>query len=96
MKVLMHHLSTAPVPPSQGTELPIPRELDEFVLACRKNDPTLRPQNAGELFRVAYPYRFCEGWNAKAAEVWWQAHLRERTGPLTVTTGKRQTTAVVM
>ncbi|HMF88056.1 MAG TPA: serine/threonine-protein kinase, partial [Gemmatimonadaceae bacterium] len=34
MKMLMHHLNTAPVPPSQRTELPIPRELDELVLAC--------------------------------------------------------------
>ena len=33
MKVLMHHLNT-PIPPSQRTELPIPRELDELVLAC--------------------------------------------------------------
>ena len=57
MKVLMHHLNTAPLAPSQATELPIPWELDEFMLG--------------------------------------QAHLPERTGPLTVTTYKRQTTVVV-
>ena len=96
MKVLMHHLNTPPTPPSQRTELPIPRELDELVLACLQKDPARRPQNAGELFRMAYDCRACEGWNADAAEAWWQAHLPELTGPLTATTGERTTTAAAM
>jgi eukaryotic-like serine/threonine-protein kinase len=96
MKVLMHHLNTPPIPPSQRTELPIPRELDELVLACLQKDPARRPQNAGELFRMAYNCRTAEGWNADAAEAWWQAHLPELTGPLAATTGERQTTAAVM
>ena len=95
MKVLMHHLNTPPIPPSQRTELPIPRELDELVLACLQKDPARRPQNAGELFRMAYDCRACEGWNADAAEAWWQAHLPELTGPLT-TTGERTPTAAAM
>jgi serine/threonine-protein kinase len=93
MKVLMHHLNTAPIPPSQRTELPIPRELDELVLACLQKDPARRPQNAGELFRMAYNCRTAEGWNADAAEAWWQAHLPELTGPLAVTTAERHTPA---
>ena len=96
MKVLMHHLNTPPIPPSQRTELPIPRELDELVLACLEKDPARRPQNAGELFRMAYNCRTAEGWNADAAEAWWQAHLPELTGPLTVATGGRTTTAAAM
>jgi serine/threonine-protein kinase len=92
MKMLMHHLNTTPVPPSQRTELPIPRELDDLVLACLQKDPARRPQNAGELFRMAYNCRACEGWDAEAAEAWWQAHLPEFTGPLTITTGDRQKT----
>ena len=82
MKMLMHHLNTPPVPPSQRTELPIPRELDELVLACLQKDPAQRPQNAGELFRMAYNCRACEGWNADAAEAWWRMHLPDLTGPL--------------
>jgi serine/threonine-protein kinase len=96
MKVLMHHLNTPPVPPSQRTELPIPHELDELVLACLQKDPARRPQNAGELFRMAYDCRACEGWNADAAEAWWQAHLPELTGPLTVSTGGRTPTAAAL
>ena len=54
MKMLMQHLHAQPVPPSQRTEVPIPRELDELVLACLEKDPDRRPQNAEELFRMAY------------------------------------------
>ena len=96
MKVLMHHLNTAPVPPSQRTELPIPRELDELVLACLQKDPARRPQNAGELFRMAYNCRACEGWDTEAAAAWWQVHLPELTGPLTATSGERHTPLAVM
>jgi serine/threonine-protein kinase len=96
MKVLMHHLNTPPVPPSQRTELPIPRELDELVLACLQKDPARRPQNAGELFRMAYNCRACDGWSAEAAEAWWQVHLPELTGPLAVATAERHTAAGVM
>jgi len=96
MRMLMHHLNTPPVPPSQRTELPIPRELDEIVLACLQKDPTKRPQNAGELFRMAYNCRACEGWDATAAEAWWQVHVPELTGPLAASTGHRPETPVAV
>ncbi len=54
MKMFMQHVQTRPVPPSQRTELPIPRELDELVLACLEKDPAKRPQNAEELLRMAW------------------------------------------
>jgi serine/threonine-protein kinase len=84
MKMLMQHLHAPPVPPSQRTELPIPRELDELVLACLQKDPNLRPQNAGELFRMATNCRVCEGWNNDAARGWWEMHLPELTGPIPI------------
>ncbi len=96
MKMLMHHLNTAPVPPSQRTEMPIPRELDELVLACLQKDPSRRPQNAGELFRMAYNCHACEGWDAEAAEAWWKVHLPELTGPLTVTPDERQSSVAAV
>ena len=96
MKMLMQHLNTPPVPPSQRSELPIPRELDELVLACLQKDPDRRPQNAGELFRMAYNCRACEGWNAEAAAAWWEAHLPELTGPLMVAARERTATPAVV
>ena len=84
MKMLMQHVNAKPVPPSQRTELPIPQELDELVLACLQKDPNQRPQSASELLRLAQQCHTCEGWEAEAAEKWWKIHLPEFTGPLVV------------
>src|SRR5687767_7744851 len=82
MKVLMQHLHTQPVPPSQRTEMPIPRELDDLVMACLQKDPNRRPQDAGQLFQMACEARNCDGWSAAQARSWWEVHLPELCGPL--------------
>jgi serine/threonine-protein kinase len=84
MKMLLQHVQAAPVPPSQRTELPIPRELDDLVLACLEKDPRNRPQNAEELFRLTCACRACNGWTDESAKHWWETHLPELTGPLTI------------
>jgi eukaryotic-like serine/threonine-protein kinase len=84
MKVLMQHLHTQPVPPSQRTEMPIPRELDDLVMACLQKDPNRRPQDAGQLFQMACEARNCDGWSAAQARSWWEVHLPELCGPLTI------------
>jgi serine/threonine-protein kinase len=82
MKTLVQHVQAQPVPPSQRTELSIPRELDDLVLACLQKDPDKRPQDAEELFAVACDCRTCDGWNTARAKTWWEQHLPELTGPL--------------
>jgi serine/threonine protein kinase len=83
MKMLLQHAQAKPVPPSQRTELPIPRELDELVLACLEKNPNDRPQSAEDLFRLAIGCP-CNGWNQASARSWWKTHLPELTGPLVV------------
>jgi tRNA A-37 threonylcarbamoyl transferase component Bud32 len=84
MKMLMQHVHAQPVPPSQRTELPIPRELDELVLACLQKDPDLRPQSAETLLRMCDGSHVCKSWNHAAAKRWWETHLPDLTGPLTL------------
>jgi serine/threonine-protein kinase len=84
MKVMMQHVQARPVPPSQRTELRIPPELDELVLACLEKDPNRRPQHAEELLAMACGCNTCEGWTQKKARDWWETHLPEMTGPLTL------------
>jgi serine/threonine-protein kinase len=84
MKMLMQHMQAEPVPPSQRTELPVPRELDEFVLACLQKDPAKRPQNAEKLLQIVHTCRSGETWNQDTAKRWWERHLTEFTGPLTL------------
>ena len=68
MKMLMQHLHAQPVPPSERTELPVPRELDELILACLQKDPKLRPQDAGELYQMACQCRIRDEWSSDEAE----------------------------
>ena len=84
MKMLLQHVQTPPVPPSQRTELPIPRELDEMVLACLEKDPARRPQDAEQLFRLAERCCCDSAWGRDAARQWWELNLTDLTGPLTL------------
>ena len=84
MKMFLHHVQTTPMPPSQRSEMPIPRELDELVLACLEKNPDKRPQNAEELFTLACGCRTCNAWTQESARVWWETHLPELTGALTL------------
>ena len=93
MKMLMQHLHAQPVPPSERTELPVPRELDDLILACLQKDPKHRPQDAGELYQMAMQVHVRDEWSSSEAKRWWRAHLPQLTGPLTVTDSHRDTAA---
>jgi serine/threonine-protein kinase len=86
MRMLLQHVQAQPVAPSQRTELPIPRLLDEFVLACLEKDPDKRPQDAEALLKMAVNCcKACnESWTSDTARRWWERHVPELTGPLTL------------
>ena len=77
MKMFVQHLQAAPVPPSERSELPIPPELDQLVLACLSKDPDGRPQTADELLRRLERVPLRSPWTNEAARQWWNAHLVE-------------------
>jgi serine/threonine-protein kinase len=83
MKMFLQHVQAAPVPPSQRSELRIPPEVDELVLACLEKDPAKRPQDAEQLARMVRQCR-TQSWDGDAARGWWETHLLELTGALTV------------
>jgi tRNA A-37 threonylcarbamoyl transferase component Bud32 len=95
MKMLLQHVQAQPVPPSTRTELPIPREFDELVLACLEKDPNRRPQNAEELFHLARDCKACDRWNSDTAKTWWEQNLPELTGPLTLSAPQDTTVRAV-
>ena len=84
MKTLLRHVQEKPVPPSMRTELQVPKELDDLVMACLEKDPDDRPHDAQALFRMACGCRTCETWDAERARSWWETHLPDLTGPLTL------------
>jgi len=84
MKMFLHHVQTPPTPPSQRTELPIPRDLEDLVMACLEKDPNRRPQDAERLFELACGCRTADAWTNQMAKAWWETNLMELTGPLTL------------
>ena len=74
MSMALKHVQTPPDPPSQRTELPIPRDLEQVVLRCLAKKPDDRPSGAGELQRLltecATPI-----WTEAEAQAWWEKHL---------------------
>jgi tRNA A-37 threonylcarbamoyl transferase component Bud32 len=91
MKMFLQHVQTPPIPPSQRTELPIPRELDELVLSCLEKDPNKRPQDAEQLFQMACRASHGACWDNAMAKRWWEMHLLELTGPLALTDVRLET-----
>ncbi len=71
------HAREAPVAPSKRTELPIPPELDELVLALLAKDPAERPRSATELARRLGAIPLATPWTSERAETWWRTHLPE-------------------
>jgi serine/threonine-protein kinase len=84
MKMLLQHVHADPIPPSQRSELHIPPEVDELVMACLEKDPNKRPQNAQELFRLACACGCQSTWSQSRATAWWEQHLPELCGPLSL------------
>ena len=74
LKMALHHVQTAPVPPSARTALPIPDALERVVLHCLAKAPGDRPASVTALAAMlaACPV---EPWTGTDAEAWWNQHL---------------------
>jgi serine/threonine-protein kinase len=74
MKLIIQHAQATPKPPSERTELPIPKELDAIVLACLAKNPGDRPQTARELARRLKAVGGLGEWTPDRARAWWDTH----------------------
>jgi serine/threonine-protein kinase len=81
LAVLVAHVQTAPIPPSQRTELEVPPELERVILACLEKDPAKRPQSALELARLLATCPVPQSWDSRRAETWWRTHVPPVAAP---------------
>jgi DNA-binding NtrC family response regulator len=82
MTVLMHHVQTAPAPPSTMCEESIPAQLDTLVLECLSKDPQRRPASAEALGERLDRVPVVGEWNQRRARAWWEMHEPELISPI--------------
>jgi hypothetical protein len=73
-QMLLQHVQTAPVPPSERSELSIPRQLEAILLTCLEKDPAKRPLSALHLESQLARVPCTEQWTNDRARQWWEAH----------------------
>jgi hypothetical protein len=77
MALMKLHASAPPPPPSAFSELPIPPELDQVVLACLAKDPRQRPASADVLAQSLDRLTTTHPWQQRQAKSWWELHEPE-------------------
>jgi serine/threonine-protein kinase len=73
--MLLQHAQTAPVPPSEVSELPIPKALEAIIMKCLEKDPANRLSSALELDARLAEVPDKDPWTNERARTWWE-HLR--------------------
>ena len=74
--LLMRHANAPPEPPSSRSAGPIPRALDDLVLACLAKDPDQRPQSARELALRLAEVDGLREWTQERAREWWAERMQ--------------------
>ena len=74
---MLAHVSKAPVPPSQRSEMPVPASLERAILMCLEKDPANRPATAQALARMLDKCGDLGSWTPEDAERWWQTNRPE-------------------
>ena len=73
-EMLLHHVRTPPVPPTEVSELPIPAEFETIVMMCLEKDPAKRSSSALQLDSQLARVRCERPWTQDRAQAWWEAH----------------------
>jgi len=80
VEVCSKHLYAAPERPSERLGRPVPRDLEDVLLACLAKTPAERPADAKTLAKALDACAAAGQWTTDRAAAWWSSH-RERPAP---------------
>ncbi len=72
MEMVLHHVKTPPLPPSQHVSTPIPSSLEGLVLSCLAKEPEARPPSAEWLADELVQCQTARPWTPSRARQWWE------------------------
>ena len=72
VEVCSHHLHTLPVRPSEKLGTPLPRDLEDVLLACLEKRPEARPRDANALAKQLAQCSCVDEWGDDEASAWWR------------------------
>lgn len=84
LEVCSRHMSEVPVSPSERLGTPLPRDLEQLVLACLSKDRDARPASAAVLRTALLACEDAGRYDVAAAQAWWRdrgAELRASARP---------------
>ncbi|MEJ2371779.1 MAG: serine/threonine-protein kinase [Gemmatimonadales bacterium] len=79
LATILAHVNVPARSPSSISELPIPADLEELILACLAKDPASRPPTCEDLLRALEGIDLAEPWTTERAADWWHMHVPERS-----------------
>ena len=79
-QMLLQHVQAPPLPPSQRSELVIPKQLEALLMTCLEKDPAKRPASALELEAQLARVPCGPPWTNERAQQWWADHAPEIVG----------------
>jgi eukaryotic-like serine/threonine-protein kinase len=77
MEVCVKHVHQPPPLASSRSSQPIPKQLEDLVMACRRKEPAERPRSAAELTSRLLELEAELVWSQRDADAWWQSSSRE-------------------
>ncbi len=79
--MIVAHVKDQPAPPSRRSELFVPAEIDELILACLAKDRAARVASADNLASALAGIRLANPWTPERAAKWWRTHGLARVSP---------------